>query len=100
MFWLTRVALLSELCAKLGDVAGAEALYAELAPHAARNVVVAYCSFWGPVDGYLALLAQTFGDEALASRHARSALGRTRAMNAPLLTRDLEERHGALIAAA
>jgi DNA-binding SARP family transcriptional activator len=100
MFWLTRVAMLSDLSAKLRDVAGAEALYAQLAPHATRNVVVAYCSFWGPVDGYLALLAQTFGDDALAERHARAALARTRAMNAPLLTRDLEQRHGALVAAA
>jgi DNA-binding SARP family transcriptional activator len=98
MFWLTRVAMLSELCSQVGEVAGAEGLYAELAPHASRNVVVAYCSVWGPVDGYLVLLAQTFGDDALAARHARAALERTRAMNAPLLTRDLEERHGGLIA--
>ncbi len=100
MFWLVRVSLLSELCAKLGDVERAEALYAELVPHAARNVVVAYCSFWGPVDGYLALLAQTAGDDELAARHARSALERTRAIDAPLLTEELERRHGDLIAAA
>jgi DNA-binding SARP family transcriptional activator/KaiC/GvpD/RAD55 family RecA-like ATPase len=100
MFWLTRVALLSELCAKLGDVARAEALYEELAPHASRNVVVAYCSFWGPVDGYLALLAETAGDTALAARHAQAALERTRAIDAPLLTRELEQRHGELIATA
>jgi predicted ATPase len=100
MFWLTRVAMLSELCAMLGDVSGAEALYALLAPHATRNVVVAYCSFWGPVEGYLARLAQTFGDAPLAARHARAALQRTRAMNAPLLTQDLEQRHGVRLAAA
>jgi DNA-binding SARP family transcriptional activator len=98
MFWLTRVAMLSELCVMLGDVAGARGLYAELVPHAACNVVVGYSSVWGPVDGYLALLAQTFGDEALAARHANAALERTRAMNAPLLTQDLERRHSALIA--
>jgi hypothetical protein len=98
MFWLTRVAMLSELCSKLGHVSGAQGLYTELAPHAERNVVVAYSSFWGPVDGYLALLAQTAGDEALAARHAHAALERTRAMNAPLLTQDLEERHSAVIA--
>jgi DNA-binding SARP family transcriptional activator/KaiC/GvpD/RAD55 family RecA-like ATPase len=96
MFWLTRVALLSELCAKLGDVGGAEALYAVLAPHARWNVVVAYCSFWGPVDGYLALLARTAGDEARAADHARAALERTRAMNAPMLTQDLEALTGAV----
>jgi hypothetical protein len=98
MFWLTRTAMLSELCSKLGDVAAARGLYVELAPHGARNVVVGYSSFWGPVDGYLALLAQTFGDDALVARHAYAALERTRAMNAPLLTQDLEDRHGALIA--
>jgi DNA-binding SARP family transcriptional activator len=96
MFWLTRIALLSELSAMLGDELRARDLYAALAPHAARNVVVAYCSFWGPVDTYLAQLAQTFGDEAAAAGHARAALARTRAMNAPLLTEDLQARHGDL----
>lgn len=100
MFWLTRIAMLSELCAKLADAAGAEALYTELVPHAERNVVVAYCSFWGPVDRYLVLLAETFGEQELAALHARRALRRARAMNAPLLAQDLEERHGPLIAAA
>ena len=100
MFWLVRVSMLSELCAKLGDAERAEALYAELVPHAARNVVVAYCSFWGPVDGYLAQLAETAGDDELAARHARSALERTRAIDAPLLTEELERRHGDLIATA
>jgi hypothetical protein len=38
--------------------------------------------------------------QALAARHARAALRREPAMNAPLLTRECEERHGALIAAA
>ncbi|MBW3537263.1 MAG: hypothetical protein KY395_05765, partial [Actinobacteria bacterium] len=55
MFWLTSAALLSELCAKLHDAERARALYAALIPHAHRNVVVAYSSFWGPVEGYLAL---------------------------------------------
>ncbi len=97
MFWLTTVALLSELCAKLHDTERARHLYAALSPHGHRNVVVAYSSFWGPVEGYLALLAATWGDRALATRHVRSALARTRAMNAPLLTADLEERHHHLL---
>ena len=96
MFWLTRMALLSELCAMLKDNSGAEALYAQLAPHANCNVVVTYCSFWGPVEGYLALLAQTTGDATLAGRHLESALARTRAMNAPWLTHDLQERYALL----
>jgi DNA-binding SARP family transcriptional activator len=96
MFWLTRIALLSELSARLGDRAGARELYGQLAPHAGRNVVVAYCSFYGPVDGYLALLADTFGDRDAATRHCRAALERARTFDAPLLVRDLERRHDAL----
>jgi hypothetical protein len=96
MFWLLRMSLLSELCALLGDASRAEALYAQLAPHADYNLVVAYCSFWGPIDGYLALLAETAGDPELAASHARAALERTRAIIAPLLTADLEERYAAI----
>lgn len=99
MFWLTTVALLSEVCAKLHDAERARALYAALISHAHRNVVVAYSSFWGPVQGYLALLAATWGDRALATRHVRSALLATRAMDAPLLTAELEERHNRLLTA-
>ncbi|HSS62508.1 MAG TPA: BTAD domain-containing putative transcriptional regulator [Candidatus Limnocylindrales bacterium] len=92
MFWLTRVALLSELCAGLRDGDGAAQLHAELLPHAGRNVVVSYCSFWGPVDGYLALLAETLGDKALAKRHADAALERAEAMGALTITRELQRR--------
>ncbi|MGH2943381.1 MAG: ATP-binding protein, partial [Solirubrobacteraceae bacterium] len=95
-FWLTNIAVLSELCAKLGDAAGARTLYAELAPFAHRVVVVSYASCWGPVERYLALLAATYGDEEARLRHARNALARTRAMNAPLLTAELVEQHGDL----
>jgi len=96
MFWLTRMALLSELSAMLGDVSGAKALYAELLPYVTRNVVVTYCSFWGPVEGYLALLAKTTGNATLAERHLESASARTRAINAPWLTLDLQERSNRL----
>jgi len=96
MFWLTRIAVLGELAAKLDDRAGAKVLYKALVPYAHRNVVVAYSSFWGPVEGYLALLAAVCRDRPLELRHARSALVRTRAMNAPLLTQQLQQRHGPL----
>ena len=97
-FWLTNIAMLSELGAKLDDAEGARTLYAALAPFAHRNVVVSYASCWGPVERYLAVLAATFGDEELRIRHARGALERTRAMNAPLLTAELQEHHGDLLA--
>jgi tetratricopeptide (TPR) repeat protein len=93
MYRLTTLALLSELCTKLGDVDRAEALYAALLPYAHRNVIVAYTFFLGPVDSYLAYLADARGDRRLASRHLSSALARTRAMGAPLLTAELEERN-------
>jgi predicted ATPase len=97
-FWLTNIAVLSELCAKLDDADGARTLYAALAPFAHRVVVVSYASCWGPVERYLALLARTFGDDALRVRHARRALERTRAMNAPLLTEELVQHHGDVLA--
>jgi hypothetical protein len=98
-FWLVNMAMLSELCAGLGDADGARALYAELAPFAARTVVVVYASCWGPVERYLALLAATAGDEHLRERHARAALARTEAMRAPLLSAELRARHADLLAA-
>jgi hypothetical protein len=92
MFWLTRTVLLSELSAGLRDADGAAQLYGDLLPHARRNVVVAYCSFWGPVDSYLALLADTFGDKALAVRHADAALEQAEAMGAPVIVSELQRR--------
>ncbi len=96
MFWLTRMSLLSELCAGLGEADGAAQLYAELLPHAGRNVVVSYCSFWGPVDGYLALLADAFADKPLARRHGDAALEQAAKMGAPAVVRDLERRRHAV----
>lgn len=90
-FWLTRAAMLSELCVRLRDADGARVLHAALAPYAHCNVVVVYASCWGPVERYLALLAATCGDETGSVRHARAALARTRAMRAPLLTAELED---------
>ena len=58
-FWLTNAAMLSELCVRLQDADGARALHAALAPYARCNVVVVYASCWGPVERYLARLAET-----------------------------------------
>jgi DNA-binding SARP family transcriptional activator len=99
IYWLPTIALLSEVCAILRDGERARALYDALAPHAHRNLVVASSSFWGPVERYLALLAAAWGDRALATRHARAALARTRAIDAPLLAAELEARHADLLAA-
>ncbi|MDA0182197.1 AAA family ATPase [Solirubrobacter phytolaccae] len=92
MFWLTRTTLLGELCAGLGEADVARALYAELLPFRAYNVVVAYCSLLGPVEGYLGLLAGAMGDAPRAAEHTRAALTRVRAMPAPVLERVLAAR--------
>ena len=92
MFWLTRTVLLAELCAGLGDARGASQLYSELLPHARRNVVVAYCSFWGPVDGYIARLADTFGDKALARQHTDAAIEQAKSMGASVILGELQRR--------
>ena len=97
IFWLTNVALLSDLCATLRDSEGAQVLYGALAPYAHCNAVVAYSAFWGSVERYLALLAEAKGDRALAAQHARSAVERTRMMHAPLLAADIQTRHRDLL---
>jgi tetratricopeptide (TPR) repeat protein len=89
MFWLTRVALLSELAAQLGEAAVAGELYDALLPYRAYNVVVAYCSLLGPVEGYLGQLAAALGDPTRAAEHTRAALDRARAMRAPVLEQAL-----------
>jgi DNA-binding SARP family transcriptional activator len=96
MFRLTRLALLSELCALLGDADRARQLYAVLEPYAALNVVVAYCTVLGPVDGFLGLLAETFGDGARAAVHTARALDGVRRLRAPVLAEELERRSAAL----
>jgi hypothetical protein len=100
MFRLTHTAMLSELAMRLEDAAGAEALYGQLLQHREQNVVVAYCSFWGPVEGILGRLAETFGDAAAARSHLERALTRTRAIPAPVLTHDLDRRFLRLAARA
>ena len=93
VFWLTNIAVLSELCVALRDIDGARTLYAALVPYAQRNVVVSYSSCWGPVERYLALLARAFGDDDARRRHARSALARADRMHAPLLAAELRAQH-------
>ena len=92
MFRLTRMALLAELASRLGEEAEVKRLFDELVPHAGRHVVVTYCSFWGPVDGYLALLAETLGDQALARRYHANAVEMAEAMGAHVLAQELRQR--------
>jgi DNA-binding SARP family transcriptional activator len=99
MFRLVTLALLADLSALLGDAEHAPGLYAALTPYAHRCVVIAYSSCWGPVDHFLAMLAETTGDRARAEQHVHAALARAREMDAPLLAGDIERRHPHLIGA-
>jgi DNA-binding SARP family transcriptional activator len=93
MFRLTRLALLAELSARLGDdLAGADQLYRELTRHSGCHVAVTYCSFWGPVDGYLARLAEALGNSALAAKHRSKAIQEAEAMGAVVLAEELRRR--------
>jgi tetratricopeptide (TPR) repeat protein len=71
--WLNMMALLSEVCAHLGDARRAAALYELLLPFERRNVVTAQCVFDGPVTRFLGILATTTGEWDLAERHFESA---------------------------
>ncbi len=90
-FWLTSVAMLTELCAALQDVDGAQTLYGALSPYAGRAIVVSYSSCWGPVDRPLALLAGVLGDDEARRRHASAALAQAHRMHAPLLAAELDD---------
>lgn len=64
--WLTGLALLTEVCAFLGDVERARTLHGLLVPFAAQNVLTSDRQCWGSVAHYLGILATTLGrfDEA------------------------------------
>ncbi len=96
-FWLTNMAMLTELCVRIGDAAGARVLYEGLQPYARRQVMVVYASCWGPVERYLALLAQVRGDRDARRRHAASALERSQAMGATLLAAEIAGRHAEVL---
>lgn len=88
LVWPGCVALLSEVCAGLGDAHHADVLYRLFAEHSGLLVVTAnglHCP--GAADRYLAMLAATAGRAERAEPHFRAAL-------------ELEEGIGALPLAA
>lgn len=88
LFWLANIALLSEVCACLGDADRAAALYGLLLPYAHLNVMCGRAACFGPVTRYLGLLAGCLGRWADASRHFEDALAAGARMGArPLLAR-------------
>jgi len=81
--WLIAMTLLAEACGRLGDAAGAPALYELRAPYAGRNVVVgraATCN--GSASRLLGVLAAVRGEWSSAERHFADALAMHDAMAA------------------
>ena len=65
---------LAEAYAALGDASCADALYAQLAPHAAHNAVGIALQYLGSVEHHLGLLALLRGKPERAVEHAQAAL--------------------------
>jgi eukaryotic-like serine/threonine-protein kinase len=75
--WLIGMALLSEVCAYLGDTRAAALLYARLLPYAERNVLVGLATaYFGAGAYYLGLLAVTLRRWDDAEAHFTDALQR------------------------
>ncbi|HEX9105563.1 MAG TPA: LuxR C-terminal-related transcriptional regulator, partial [Longimicrobiales bacterium] len=74
-YWLNYAALLSDICAALGDADRAARLYPLLVPYAGRlvlSITAGVCR--GAVDRYLGRLAGTLGRQETAARHFEAAL--------------------------
>jgi tetratricopeptide (TPR) repeat protein len=80
--WVNMMALLAEVCAHLEERSRAAALYELLLPFERRNVVVAQCSFDGPVSRYLGIMAATAQRWDVAERHFEAARDSSKRMNA------------------
>ena len=104
LFRLSGLTCVAEACAAVGDAQAADALIAELEPHADRLVQTAFSGCWGSVRRYLGLLHATAGRPEEARLQLQGALDLHLALDAPLLAevtrRDLAdvsgERLGAL----
>ena len=73
LFRLSGLTCVAEACAAVGDAQAADALIAELEPHADRLVQTAFSGCWGSVRRYLGLLHATAGrpEEARAAAAGR-----------------------------
>jgi tetratricopeptide (TPR) repeat protein len=80
--WMNMMALLAEVCSHLQDRDRAAALYELLLPFERRNVVVAQCSFDGPVARYLGIMAATAQSWEAAERHFELARSASKRLNA------------------
>ncbi|NRQ35887.1 AAA family ATPase [Nonomuraea sp. NN258] len=73
--WLSTTCLRAAAAASLGRVPECRALYEALLPFHGRITVVSACIWAGPVDWYLALLAEAMGNRDAAARHLSALEG-------------------------
>lgn len=97
--WLIAMALLTMVCAALGDATRAEVLYERLAPYAHRAAVAGPGVLsYGSVSRYLALLASTKGSRDLARIHFEEAIEANERMQArPWLAQTLFDYASSLV---
>jgi predicted ATPase/DNA-binding SARP family transcriptional activator/tetratricopeptide (TPR) repeat protein len=82
--WMIAMALLSDVCAELGDAGRAELLYGKLEPYAEANVVIGLAAAClGSAAGFLGKLAATMGRFELATEHFERALAANAGLGAP-----------------
>ena len=81
--WLGTIALLAEVCVKIGDLDRAPILHRLLAPYAGRSATLGYGDvYYNCVSHYLAILSTALGEMDRARRQFESALRFNRRMGA------------------
>ncbi len=99
VFWLTTLAWLAEVSARVGDPERAAVLYELLTPFADRFVQLTFNASFGCVHRHLGLLAGTLGRSQQAAEHFDEALRRHAAIRAlPLEARTCCDYAEALLA--
>jgi class 3 adenylate cyclase len=97
--WSVTLAVLAEVCARMGDTELVDELTAALAPYTGQLIVAGSGSgCFGAADRYLAMLAATGGRPVDAERHFEAALALEQSVgSAPLATRTLVSHARALL---
>jgi tetratricopeptide (TPR) repeat protein len=96
--WMIGVAVLAEVCARLGDARRAQLLYDVMLPFEGTNCVVGYAAgCFGAMDRALAVLAVTASRVADAKRHVLAAIELNKRMGARPWLAWSELDHGALL---
>jgi tetratricopeptide (TPR) repeat protein len=76
MLWTGAMAVLSQVCALIGDEARARTLYHILLPLRDRNVMIGTAVCWGSAERFLGLLATVLRDFDAAAAHFETAIAR------------------------